>query len=104
MEYRKAIRVLSSGDRNELERGDILIKEMSRLTTDILNYRYISEHYKGVQEKVMIDNVNKIKNSLAILLGDMEVYMDCLNISNDVTDKKRNRITKIADKKQKGGL
>lgn len=97
--YEEAIKIIAES-KNKFERGEMVIREMCRLITDILDYRYVVEHYKGTSETstTLIDGVNKIKKDLAILLGDIDVYTTQFNISDSVKIKAENRIRKIADK------
>ena len=97
-DYKKNLKVLARGDKNEVDRADIIMKEMCRLMTDFIDYRYAVENYKG-GGTVLADKVNTIKNSLAVLLGDVDVYMEYMNISGKVEEKKENRINNIAKKK-----
>ena len=78
MEYKRAIEIVANSDRSEFERGEILIRGMCRLTEDILNYRYIVEHTSSGTVKE--DKVRTIKNSMSIMLGDLDVYMKMLGI------------------------
>lgn len=93
------IKVFRHDGISEIERGDILIKNMCRVTTDLLNYRYTVNHYVGDDTSTVVtDIVCRIKNSLALLLSDMEIYMDQLDITDKVRQKKVERINKLAEK------
>lgn len=93
------IKVFRHDGISEIERGDILIKNMCRVTTDLLNYRYTVNHYVGDNTSTVVtDIVCRIKNSLALLLSDMEIYMDQLDITDKVRQKKVERINKLAEK------
>lgn len=93
------IKVFRHDGISEIERGDVLIKNMCRVTTDLLNYRYTVNHYVGDDTSTVVtDIVCRIKNSLALLLSDMEIYMDQLDITDKVRQKKVERINKLAEK------
>lgn len=96
------IKVFRYDSISEVERGDILIKDMCRVTIDLLDYRYTINHYIGDDTStVVIDIVCQIKDSLALLLSDMEIYMDQMDITNKVRDKADKRLWKMADRVQK---
>ena len=101
MKYEEAIKIMTSGDRDELDRGDILIREMCRLTNDLLDYRYTVQNYKGDQNGIYSDKVGSIKNTLAILLGDVDMYMEYMDITDKVNKKKESRVIKLAEKKER---
>ena len=101
MKYRDAVRTMTDTKRDELDRGDILIREMCRLTNDLLDYRYTISHYEGTQEGVYSDKVGTIKNSLAILLGDIDMYTEYMGITDKVNKKKEERVIKLAQKTRK---
>lgn len=95
----ESIKIFRYDGISEVERGDILIKNMCRVTTDLLNYRYTVNHYIGDDTSTVVtDIVCRIKNSLALLLSDMEIYMDQLDITDKVRQKKVDRINKLAEK------
>lgn len=101
MKYKTMIQIIvQNNDKTEFERGDNLIKDMNRLSTDILNYRYTVEHYKGNSGTVLKDEVNKIKNSMAILWSDFMIYAEILDITDKIEEKAHNRIDKIARRRE----
>lgn len=94
--YEESLRVISSSDKPETERADNLIREMCKLTDALLDYRYAVENYnKGT---ALADGIGKVKNCMALVMGDMEILMDQLDITNKVRQKKVDRINKLADK------
>ena len=96
MKYKTMIQIIvQNNDRTELERGDVLIKDMSRLIVDLVNYRYAVENYKGNQEGVLQDNLSKVKNSVALLMGDLDIYNEQVGITAKVEDKKTDRMNRI---------
>lgn len=99
MKYKEAVSKMANGNRDELDRGDIIIREMCRLTNDLLDYRYTISHYEGTQEGVYSDKVGTIKNSLAVLLGDIDMYTEYMGITEKVQQKKEERVIKLANKK-----
>lgn len=97
-----SIKVLRNDGVSEIERGDSIIKDMCRLTTDLLNYKYTVDHYTGNNTSTIIsDSVCQIKNSMALLVSDMEIYMDQMDIADKVRDKANKRLWKMADRVQK---
>ena len=65
--YEESLRVISTSNRTEYERAENLIKEMCRLTTDLLDYRYAVENYKiDGSSTVLQDNLAKIKSMLGM--------------------------------------
>ena len=99
MKYKEAVSKMANGNRDELDRGDVIIREMCRLTNDLLDYRYTISHYEGTQEGVYSDKVGTIKNSLAVLLGDIDMYTEYMGITEKVQQKKEERVIKLANKK-----
>ena len=97
MKYENMIKVMADGDKSQFERGDILIKEMNRLSSDILDYRYAAEHYKG-NGTVLEDKKNHIKNSLVLVITDLDVYMEQMEITETVHDKANKRLNKLVEK------
>lgn len=95
--YKDMVRVIADSDRTQFERADILIREMCKLTSDLLDYRYASEHYKG-DGNVIDDRINAIKNSLALIVADVDIYMEQMNITKEVRDKAAKRMDKLVNK------
>lgn len=103
MKYEEALRIISTSNRTENERADILIKEMCRLTTDLLDYRYAVENYKtDGSSTVLQDSVARIKNTMAILVSDMDIYMDQMGIAEDVNRKATDRVNRMAERVRRG--
>lgn len=98
MRYDEELKVIAKSDKTILDRGDMVIKDMCKLTEDILNYRYACERYQGDDNSVLIDKMNTIKNSMAVLTSELEIYMQSANIKYDVNKKSAKRIHKIAGK------
>lgn len=98
MKYFEELRVIAKSDKSILERGDMVIKDMCRLTEDILNYRYTCEKYKGDNVGVIEDKMNSIKNAMGVLISDLEIYMEVAKIKDDVNNKATKRVHKVAEK------
>lgn len=103
MNYENMLRTISTSGRTEIERADNLIKEMCRLTSDLLDYRYVVENCKTDGNSTAIaDSVMKIKNSMALVVSDMDILMDQFGITDKVRQKAVDRVNRIADKIRKG--
>ena len=98
-DYETAVKALAhNGDKNEFDRADMVIKEMSRVISNLLDYRHTVSYYEGNQEGVIKDKMNTVVNSLSVLLGDIDMYMESVEITDKVKKKKESRIYKLADK------
>lgn len=97
MKYKNMIKAVANSNRTQFERADILIREMCKLISDLLDYRYTSEHYKG-DGNVVDDRINAIKNSLALIVTDIDIYMEQMNITKEVRDKAAKRMDKLVNK------
>lgn len=98
-DYETAVKALAhNGDKNEFDRADMVIKEMSRVISNLLDYKHTVDYYKGNQDGVIEDKKNTVINSLSVLLGDVDMYMESVGIADKVMKKKENRIHKLADK------
>jgi len=98
MKYYEEIKVIADSNKSLMDRGDLIIKHMCRLTEDILNYRYACEKYKGNSDSIIYDKMGTIKNSLSVLISELEIYMEKANITDDVKNKAAKRIHKVAEK------
>ena len=96
-EYIELVKVIADSDKTEFERGEIVIKDMSKVISDILDYKYAAENYKGDAEGVLDDKINSIKNSVARLESDLDVYKERMGISKKVAQKKEDRAAKIVE-------
>ena len=97
--YEAAIKTLAhNGDKSEFDRADMVIKEMSRVISNLLDYRHTATYYNGDQDSVITDKMNTVANSLSVMLGDIDMYMEAVGITDKVMKKKENRINKLADK------
>ena len=98
MKYRDAIKKVADG-KDDQETCDILIKDMNRFINDMLDYRYMVNHYDGKDK--LAEAVGTIKNSMATLMGDLEVYAELMDITDQLQSKKENRIIRFAEKKKR---
>lgn len=97
MEYKNMVNVVANSNRTQFERADVLIKEMSKLTMDLLDYRYTAEHYKG-EGTVVDDRKNQIKNSLVLVMTDIDIYMEQMGMTEEVKGKAAKRLDKLVKK------
>lgn len=97
MKYENMVKLMADSNRSQFERADILIKEMSKLTMDLLDYRYTAEHYKG-EGTAVNDRKNQIKNSLVLVMTDIDIYMEQMGITEEVKDKANKRLSKLVNK------
>lgn len=74
------------------ERGDVLVREMCQLIDNIMGYRYVAENGKGTQ---LEDNKNKVKKSIILVKSDLDVYIEQLGITEDVSDGARKRLKRL---------
>lgn len=99
MEYREMVRQIAKADVTEIERGEMLIRRMANMIDVILNYKYVVEHYNGSETSTKLaDEVNCIKNELAILVSELDIYMETLYITDKVKEKAENRVARILRK------
>lgn len=96
--YEDMVRVIAKSDRTITERGEQIIKDVGKVIETIMNYNYTVAHYEGNAEGVVQDKVGSIKNSLAILESDVDVYKESLGITRKVWEKKQKRVNKIMDR------
>lgn len=97
MKYENMVKLMADSNRSQFERADILIKEMSKLTMDLLDYRYTAEHYKG-EGTAVNDRKNQIKNSLVLVMTDIDIYMEQMGMTEEVKDKANKRLGKLVNK------
>jgi len=103
MTYEEMVKKLAETDMTEIERGENLIRSMCGVIDAILNYKYVLDHYKGDSDGVIQDQINSIKNAMAIMVGDADVYMMLLGITDKVRTKADSRIGKILRKMREEG-
>lgn len=97
IEYIKAIEICANSDKTIEDRGELIIRNISRTTIDILDYKYALNNYKG-GGTVLDDKRNVVKNSIALLESEIEIYKKMLGITDDVYAAKCKRTIKIAER------
>lgn len=102
-DYNEMVTEIARSDKSVLDRGDIIIKEMSRVISDILDYRYIAEHHNGNVDIALNEKAGTIKNSLAILESDVDIYVEQLGMSKKIFKEKCKRVEKISNKINRSG-
>ena len=96
MKYEEMIKVLANNGMSELEREDILIREMAKLVEDLLHYRYVMTHEtKGT---IVEDSKNLIKKSATLVETDLSVLIEQMGLTDDVRKRARKRLDKLVDK------
>lgn len=90
------IEKVANAGRTEFEYGEILVKDMSRLIIDILDYNYACKNYEGNMKAIKQDKIGTISKSLVLLMSDLDVYMYMLGITESVKEKEAARLEKIA--------
>ena len=96
--YNKSIEILIS-DKDEDERIDLIIKAMSKLTNDLLDYRYMVNNYKGDSQELFANKMDTIKNAIAVLEGELDIYKTMNGITEKTRKRKEQRVSKLAMKK-----
>lgn len=97
IEYIKAIEICANSDKTIEDRGELIIRNICRITIDILDYKYALNNYKG-GGTVLADKRNVVKNSIALLESDMDIYKNMLGITDDVYAAKYKRTIKVAER------
>lgn len=96
--YNKSIEILIS-NKDEDERIDLIIKAMAKLTNDLLDYRYMVNNYKGDSQELFSNKMDTIKNAIAVLEGELDIYKAMNDITEKTRKRKEQRIIKLAVKK-----
>lgn len=97
IEYIKAIEICANSDKTIEDRGELIIRNICRTTIDILDYKYALNNYKG-GGTVLDDKRNVVKNSIALLESEIEIYKKMLGITDDVYAAKCKRTIKVAER------
>ena len=98
-EYKVIVNKLSQ-DTDLMTQTDVIIREMCQAIDRMLKYRYSNHNYnKGNRDEVLKDKANEIKNSMSILLGDIDIYLSCLNVTDQTEEKKEQRLLRQFKKK-----
>lgn len=97
MNYEEALGVCANSDKTVESRGELIIRNMCRMINDILDYKYALENYHGTGT-VIDDKRNVVKNSMALLESEIDIYKTMLDITDDVFTTKVKRTVRIAEK------
>lgn len=92
------IDVIIENDGDPIRKGDVIIKQMGQLTSDIMNYKFAYDNYEGNRDIILEEKTNIIRNTLAVLLSDIDIYTKMLGITESLERKKRKRLSKIVKK------
>lgn len=91
--------ILNNGHYTAEERGQLLIRSMTRVIEAIINYNYAKNHYAGDDSSAVIkDKLASVKNGLALLSSDMILYEEHFGIRELVDTKAQNRLCKMAER------
>ena len=99
MDTKTAAQIIGQHD-GILRNNDMLIKSMCHVAEELIKFRYIYEKYATMEAKEMQEIKGTIKNSMAFLLGDLEVTMELLGITDQIKAKSDGRLVKVAKKMQ----
>lgn len=81
------------------DRDQLVVRSMCKTIDAIMNYNYADIHYAGDDtSSVMKDKLASVKSNLAVLLSDVELYMQALDIADDTRTKAYKRIVKMAER------
>lgn len=97
MKYNDGVKTIANSNRSITERGNVTIKEICQLIEQIVDYNYATEHYKG-DGTVIEDKKNSVKNSLTLVMSDLDIYTEQLGLTDKVRDKMEARINKIVNR------
>ena len=95
--YEEALEVCANSNKTVEERGELVIRDACRMINDILDYKYALENYHGTGT-VIDDKRNVVKNSMALLESEIDIYKTMLDITDDVFTTKVKRTVRIAEK------
>ena len=98
MKYNEMVKKIADGNKTRFERGEVIIKEMNKLSTDILDYKYAAEHCSDDYGTVVEDRKNHIKNSIIVLKSDLDVYIEQLGLTEVIDKKATERLDRLAKK------
>ena len=99
MNYWEKVKELAhNGGKTDIERGEVIIREMLRLIGDLIDYRWAVEHYKGTGTAIN-DKKNSVKNSLALLISDLDIYTEQMGLTKKVQKRSDDRLEDLIKKK-----
>ncbi len=101
MDARRAIEILAYDvNITEREQESRAIKGMAEVMCSIVDYQYADQHYNGDTREVDLqDRRKQVKNAIGIMLGDLQVYMEMLGITNMAWGKATSRLVSMAERK-----
>lgn len=97
MTYGDMVGKIAQSDKTEFERGEALIRQFCKLTDEMLDYKYMLEHYNGGERSSVIeDEKNILINKLATVKSDFDIYIQKIDVTSDVIDKATKRIERMS--------
>lgn len=96
--YQDNIKMLANEDVTEVQRAEQVVRDMAKVIDVIMGYKYTVDHYKGEAVGILQDEVNKIKNVLAVLKCDLDIMMEQFCIMEAVIEQAEKRIEKVVNK------
>lgn len=96
-DYSEMIQVIANSDRTVEERGELVVRDMCRTINAILDYKYTLQHFAD-RGTALEDKRNVVKNNLALLENDLDIYKQMLGIGKEVFTAKVKRAEKVAGK------
>ena len=97
MEYENMVKLMTNDGQDQFRRAERLIREMCDLIVQLLDYRFIAEKYDG-NGTVDEDHKNQLKKTLALIVSDMDIYMEQTGITEDVKDKANKRLARLVNR------
>lgn len=96
MTYGEMVGKIAQSDKTEFERGEALIRQFCKLTDEMLDYKYMIEHYNGGERSSVIeDEKNILANKLAAVKSDLDIYIMKLGITSEVVNKATKRLERM---------
>lgn len=93
MTYEEMIKVIASTDVSTAERGEELIKSACKMIEAILEHKYAVDH--NFSSDIINDKMNTLKNKMATMVSDVDVFMHSCRITESVLYKAKKRIKGI---------
>ena len=83
-------------NKSHTDLSNSLTRSMCRTANELLDYDYVLRHYKGdTKSTVTQDHLNKVVNTIGILISDLEIYMQTTGITERVKNKANARLKKL---------
>jgi len=92
-----AVKIIGKHD-GILRNNDMLIKSMSCVIEDLIRFRYAYEEHTSMGAREVKESIGAIKNSMSFMLGDLDVTMELLGITEKTRSKANGRLLKVAEK------